>query len=132
MADVVLECEQCKGKRFKKNILEIKYQNHSIDDLLRLSVDEPLHFSKSTTKSDWSPNSTLQAVGLGYVALGQSSATLSGGEAQRIKLASFISKGSQERYSSFLTNPLQAFTFTISTSSLQPFKCSFLKDTPYW
>ena len=94
MADVVLECEQCKGKRFKKNILEIKYQNHSIDDLLRLSVDEAIAlFEKHNEKRLVTRLHPLQAVGLGYVALGQSSATLSGGEAQRIKLASFISKG---------------------------------------
>ena len=94
MADVVLECEQCKGKRFKKNILEIKYQNHSIDDLLRLSVDEAIAlFEKHNEKRLVTKLHPLQAVGLGYVALGQSSATLSGGEAQRIKLASFISKG---------------------------------------
>lgn len=94
MADVVLECEQCKGKRFKKNILEIKYQNHSIDDLLRLSVDEAIAlFEKHNEKRLVTKLNPLQAVGLGYVALGQSSATLSGGEAQRIKLASFISKG---------------------------------------
>lgn len=94
MADVVLECEQCKGKRFKKNILEIKYQNHSIDDLLRLSVDEAIVlFEKHNEKRLVTRLHPLQAVGLGYVALGQSSATLSGGEAQRIKLASFISKG---------------------------------------
>lgn len=94
MADVVLECEQCKGKRFKKNILEIKYQNHSIDDLLRLSVDEAIAlFEKHNEKRLVTKLHPLQAVGLGYIALGQSSATLSGGEAQRIKLASFISKG---------------------------------------
>lgn len=94
MADVVLECEQCKGKRFKKNILEIKYQNHSIDDLLRLSVDEAIAlFEKHNEKRLVTKLHPLQAVGLGYVALGQSSATLSGGEAQRIKLASFISNG---------------------------------------
>lgn len=94
MADVHLECEQCKGKRFKKEVLEINVFNKNIDDILKLTVDEAIDFFKSIDeKRIISKLQPLQDVGLGYVQLGQSSATLSGGEAQRIKLASFLVKG---------------------------------------
>ena len=95
MADVVLECEICKGKRFKEEIREIKYNGYSIDQILSLTVDDALKLFESKNETRLvSKLKPLNEVGLGYVALGQSSNTLSGGEAQRIKLASFISKGS--------------------------------------
>ncbi|MGA0316611.1 MAG: excinuclease ABC subunit UvrA [Flavobacteriaceae bacterium] len=94
MADVVLECEHCKGKRFKKEIQEVKYHNTSIDQLLEMTVDDVIAFFEKYQETKLIKKlKTLQDVGLGYVTLGQSSATLSGGEAQRIKLASYLSQG---------------------------------------
>ena len=94
MADVVLECEHCDGKRFKKEVLEVKYNGVSIDQLLEMTVDDAItFFEKFNAHKITQKLQPLKEVGLGYVTLGQSSATLSGGEAQRIKLASFISQG---------------------------------------
>jgi excinuclease ABC subunit A len=97
MADVHLSCESCKGKRFKNETLEIYYRDKNIADILELSVDEAIEFFKSgkgkTEEKIVSKLETLQKVGLGYVKLGQSASTLSGGEAQRIKLAFFLTKG---------------------------------------
>ena len=94
MADVILECEHCKGKRFKKEIQEVKFNDVSIDQLLDMTVDSAISFfERHRVKKIIQKLQPLQDVGLGYVTLGQSSATLSGGEAQRIKLASFISQG---------------------------------------
>ena len=96
MADVELECEACNGKRFKDEVLDIKYNGISIDQLLNLTVDDAISlFRKYNQNRIVSKLIPLQSVGLGYVSLGQSSNTLSGGEAQRIKLASFIGKGEQ-------------------------------------
>ena len=96
MADVELECDICKGKRFKDEITAIKYNGVSIDMLLNMTVDDSIQFFRKYNQSKIvSKLLPLQSVGLGYVALGQSSNTLSGGEAQRIKLASFIGKGDQ-------------------------------------
>ena len=93
MADIYLTCESCHGKRFKSEILEVKYNHKDISDVLELSVDDAILFfhDKKGVISKLKP---LQDVGLGYVGLGQSSNTLSGGEAQRVKLASFLGKGS--------------------------------------
>ena len=94
MADVILTCENCQGKRFKKEILEVKFQNTNIDDLLNMTVDDAIAFFEAQVQQKIiNKLKPLQAVGLGYVTLGQSSATLSGGEAQRIKLASFLGQG---------------------------------------
>ena len=92
MADLHLTCESCKGKRFKNEILEVLYQNKNISEILDMSIDEALSFFKGKTQivSRLEP---LQEVGLGYIGMGQSSNTLSGGEAQRVKLASFLGKG---------------------------------------
>jgi len=94
MADVHLECDTCKGKRFKKEVLEVKFHDKNINDVLTLTVDDAIRFfnlhDERKIKNKLQP---LQDVGLGYVQLGQSSSTLSGGEAQRIKLASFLVKG---------------------------------------
>jgi excinuclease ABC subunit A len=96
MADVVLTCEDCKGKRFKEEILEVRFQEKSIYDLLQLTIDQAIEFFELHGQSKLAHKlQPLKDVGLGYVTLGQSSSTLSGGEAQRIKLASFLSKGSQ-------------------------------------
>jgi len=97
MADVVLECEYCNGKRFKKELLEVKFNEINIDDLLRMTVDDAIAFFNLHNENKITQKlRPLQEVGLGYVTLGQSSATLSGGEAQRIKLASFISQGTSK------------------------------------
>ena len=103
MADVHLECETCKGKRFKKEVLEVTFNNINIDDVLNMTIDDAIHFfetgeqTKIVTKLK-----PLQDVGLGYVTLGQSSSTLSGGEAQRIKLASFLIKGATKDKALFI------------------------------
>ena len=96
MADVELDCEICKGKRFKNEITAIKYNGVSIDMLLNMTVDDAINFFRKYNQIKIvNKLIPLQSVGLGYVSLGQSSNTLSGGEAQRIKLASFIGKGDQ-------------------------------------
>ena len=103
MADVKLKCESCQGKRFKDSILEIKFNGKNIDDLLNMTIDQALTFFEThqceKIKKKLQP---LQDVGLGYVTLGQSSSTLSGGEAQRIKLASFLGKGNQSEMGLFI------------------------------
>ena len=94
MADVHLECDVCKGKRFKKEVLEATFDGKSIHDILTMTIDDALSFfTKNEQQKIVSKLQPLQDVGLGYVQLGQSSSTLSGGEAQRIKLASFLVKG---------------------------------------
>ncbi len=97
LADVHLTCEVCGGKRFKEEVLEVQYKNKSIFDILEMSVDESIEFFSSTSPDGGGRVGTalqpLQDVGLGYIKLGQSSDTLSGGEAQRVKLASFLGKG---------------------------------------
>jgi excinuclease ABC subunit A len=92
MADIHLTCESCKGKRFKNEILEVKYKDKDISEVLDMTIDEALEFFKGKTQiiNRLQP---LQEVGLGYIGMGQSSNTLSGGEAQRVKLASFLGKG---------------------------------------
>ena len=92
LADVHLTCEDCGGKRFKETVLEVQYKGKNIFEVLEMSVDEALEFF-SEEKNIVLAISPLQEVGLGYVKLGQSSSTLSGGEAQRVKLASFLGKG---------------------------------------
>ena len=103
MADVHLECETCKGKRFKKEVLEVTYAGKNIDDILNLTIDDAVDFFKANEQTKIKTKlQPLQDVGLGYVALGQSSSTLSGGEAQRIKLASFLGKGNNKDKTLFI------------------------------
>jgi len=103
MADVHLECETCGGKRFKKEILEVTFDDKNINDILTLTVDEAIDFFKeSGIGKIVNKLQPLQDVGLGYVQLGQSSSTLSGGEAQRIKLASFLVKGTSKDKALFI------------------------------
>ena len=97
MADVVLQCEHCKGKRFKKEVLEVEFRGLSLDRLLEMSVDDAIAFFEIENQTKMVQKlKPLQEVGLGYVALGQPSSSLSGGEAQRIKLASFIGRGNTQ------------------------------------
>ncbi len=94
MADVHLECDQCRGKRFKKEILEVQFHGASINDVLEMTVDDAISFFRAHKAEKIALRlKPLQDVGLGYVTLGQPSSTLSGGEAQRIKLATFLGKG---------------------------------------
>ena len=103
MADVHLECDTCKGKRFKKEVLEVLFDNASIDDVLNMTIDDAIaFFEKNGQNKITNKLKPLQEVGLGYVTLGQSSSTLSGGEAQRIKLASFLVKGNTKDKALFI------------------------------
>ena len=97
MADLVLECEACHGKRFKHDILDVKYEGKNIDDVLNMTISEAIDFfgthGQKTIVNRLKP---LEDVGLGYIKLGQNSSTLSGGENQRVKLAYFIGQEKQE------------------------------------
>ncbi|MCW5516643.1 excinuclease ABC subunit UvrA [Muriicola sp. Z0-33] len=103
MADVHLECDTCSGKRFKKEVLEVKFEGASIDDVLNMTIDDAVaFFTEHKQTKIVNKLQPLQDVGLGYVTLGQSSSTLSGGEAQRIKLASFLVKGKSKDQALFI------------------------------
>ncbi|MEO5790384.1 excinuclease ABC subunit UvrA [Gelidibacter sp.] len=103
MADVHLTCEACNGKRFKKEVLEVTFEDKNIDDVLSMTIDDAIAFFEKHDQSKiQSKLQPLQDVGLGYVTLGQSSSTLSGGEAQRIKLATFLGKGSRRDNALFI------------------------------
>ncbi|MBB4803192.1 excinuclease ABC subunit A [Flavobacterium nitrogenifigens] len=103
MADVSLPCETCGGKRFKKEILEVTFDNKNINDILTMTIDDSIAFFEKNKQSKITQKlQPLQDVGLGYVQLGQSSSTLSGGEAQRIKLASFLVKGATKEKALFV------------------------------
>lgn len=101
MADVVLVCEKCGGKRFKDNILTVKYRGKSISDILDMTIDSAIEFFGQDRSNKYNSKiiaklKVLSDVGLGYIRLGQSSSTLSGGESQRVKLASFLLKDKSE------------------------------------
>ncbi|MEN9347730.1 MAG: excinuclease subunit UvrA [Bacteroidota bacterium] len=107
MADIKLVCDTCKGKRFKDEVLEVEYRGKNISDVLDMTVDDAVTFFGADEKN--APNKNLlqklqplQQVGLGYIGLGQSSSSLSGGEAQRIKLASFLTKGQSDTHTVFI------------------------------
>ena len=97
MADLVLECESCHGKRFKKDILDVRYEGKNIDDILNMTISEAIEFFKTHgQKTIVNRLRPLEDVGLGYIKMGQSSSTLSGGENQRVKLAYFIGQEKQD------------------------------------
>ena len=100
MADLVLECEHCHGKRFKQDVLEVQYKGQNIFDILEMTVNQAIEFFTENTghteKKIVKRMKPLQDVGVGYVKLGQSSSTLSGGESQRVKLASFLANEKPE------------------------------------
>ena len=101
MADVEMVCEECGGKRFKQEVLEVRYRGRNIDDILGMSVDEAVDFFSGGEETEAGnivrKLQPLQEVGLGYIKLGQSSSTLSGGESQRVKLAYFLSMSRKEK-----------------------------------
>ena len=101
MADIYLPCETCGGRRFKQQVLDITYQDKNVADILDLTIEEAVEFFKNEPKILHKLNPLLD-VGLGYVHLGQSSNTLSGGEAQRIKLASFLIRGNNANKTMFI------------------------------
>ena len=106
MADVVMPCEACNSKRYKEEALEIKYRDKSIADILEMTIEQAEEFF-SQDRNRYAERicqklQALEKVGLGYLQLGQSSTTLSGGEAQRIKLAFFLSKGITEKKTLFI------------------------------
>ncbi|MBQ7194217.1 MAG: excinuclease ABC subunit UvrA [Bacteroidales bacterium] len=104
MADVTMVCEECGGKRFKSEVLEVRYRGRNVDDILSMSVDEAVDFfgqaPEAAAASIVRKLRTLQDVGLGYIRLGQSSSTLSGGESQRVKLAYFLAMSEESGLSS--------------------------------
>ncbi|HNW53554.1 MAG TPA: excinuclease ABC subunit A, partial [Bacteroidales bacterium] len=108
MADLHLTCDSCKGKRYKEEVLDVKYHDKTISDILDLTIEQSIEFFSSTGEKN--ANATrvaaklqpLADVGLGYLKLGQSSDTFSGGEAQRIKLASFLTKGTNDAPTLFI------------------------------
>ncbi|MBS7787051.1 excinuclease ABC subunit UvrA [Flavobacterium sp. CYK-55] len=103
MADVQLPCDTCGGKRFKKEILEVNFEGKNIDDILSMTIDDAVDFFETHKQTKIVQKlQPLRDVGLGYVQLGQSSSTLSGGEAQRIKLASFLVKGNTKEKALFI------------------------------
>ena len=104
LADIELTCDDCKGKRFKKEVLEIRFHERNIDDILRMTVDEAINFFKIFPQSSKIAKKlqVLDDVGLGYIRLGQSATTLSGGEAQRVKLAAHLSSKEEEKHTLFI------------------------------
>lgn len=91
MADLVLECESCHGKRFKNDVLEVRFEGQNINDILNMTVNQAIEFFETHKQTKISKRlKPLQDVGLGYIKLGQSSSTLSGGENQRVKLAYYL------------------------------------------
>ncbi|RRO26144.1 excinuclease ABC subunit UvrA [Flavobacteriaceae bacterium 14752] len=103
MADVHILCDACQGKRFKPEVIDVKFEDKNIDDILNMSIDEAMQFfEKNNENKIVRKLQPLQDVGLGYVALGQSSSTLSGGEAQRIKLATFLGKSHNTQNTLFI------------------------------
>ena len=117
MADVTMVCDSCGGKRFKPEILEVRYKGKNVDDILNLSVDEAIEFfgaqKEEAARTIAAKLQPLVEVGLGYIKLGQSSSTLSGGESQRIKLAYFLSlaEGSRERILFLFDEPTTGLHF---------------------
>jgi excinuclease ABC subunit A len=121
LADVELVCEECKGMRFKQALLDVRYKGRSIHDVLNMTVREALLFFASTNRIA-SRLRVLDDVGLGYLRLGQSATTLSGGEAQRVKLASYLSKRSSERTLYIFDEPTTGLHFDDINRLLTAFK----------
>ncbi len=110
MADIELTCEECKGKRYRKDVLQVKYRGKNIHDVLEMSVSEAIEFFVDENRIT-NRLQTLGDVGLGYLKLGQSATTLSGGEAQRVKLAKFLSKSAGDHTLYFFDEPTTGLHF---------------------
>jgi len=110
MADIELTCEECGGKRYRKDVLQVKYRGKNIHDVLEMSVSEALEFFVDE-KSITNRLQPMEDVGLGYIKLGQSATTLSGGEAQRVKLAKFLSKTPGDHTLYFFDEPTTGLHF---------------------
>ncbi len=122
MADLTLTCEACHGKRFKKEILDVKFHDKNIDDVLKMTVDEAIDFfSQYNEKNVVSRLLPLQQVGLGYIQLGQNSSTLSGGENQRVKLAYFIGQEKQDPTLFMFDEPTTGLHFNDISKLLKAF-----------
>ncbi|HZG53136.1 MAG TPA: excinuclease ABC subunit UvrA [Pyrinomonadaceae bacterium] len=121
LADVELQCEECKGTRFKSNVLDVRYRGKGINDVLNLTVREALTFFRDVNKIA-NKLRVLDEVGLGYLRLGQSATTLSGGEAQRIKLASFLSKRTGARTLYIFDEPTTGLHFDDINKLLAAFR----------
>ena len=120
MADIELICEECNGARFRKDILQVQYRGKSIEDVLNMPISEAIDFfvDESTIVNKLEP---LEKVGLGYLTLGQSATTLSGGEAQRVKLARFLTKTSHEHTVYFFDEPTTGLHFDDVAKLLKAF-----------
>ena len=121
LADVELTCEECKGMRFKQSLLDVKYKGRSIHDVLNMTVREALGFFAGVNRIA-SRMRVLDDVGLGYLRLGQSATTLSGGEAQRVKLASYLSKRTSERTLYIFDEPTTGLHFDDINKLLAAFR----------
>jgi excinuclease ABC subunit A len=121
LADVELTCEDCRGTRFKSEILEVKYKGRNIHDVLQMTIREAIFFFKDVAKLV-SKLKTLEAVGLGYLRLGQSATTLSGGEAQRIKLAAHLAQKTQSKTLFIFDEPTTGLHFDDINKLLAAFR----------
>ena len=121
LADVFVPCEHCDGKRFKPTVLEVLYRGRSIDEVLKMTVREALHFF-STSQKVVRRLQVLDEIGLGYLCLGQPATTLSGGEAQRIKIASHLASHSSERTLYILDEPTTGLHFDDIAKLLTAFR----------
>ncbi|HEX8459193.1 MAG TPA: excinuclease ABC subunit UvrA [Pyrinomonadaceae bacterium] len=121
LADVELQCEECKGTRFKSNVLEVRYRGKNVNDVLNMTVREALVFFRDVNKIA-NKLRVLDEVGLGYLRLGQSATTLSGGEAQRIKLAAFLSKRTGARTLYIFDEPTTGLHFDDINKLLAAFR----------
>src|SRR5580704_5297363 len=119
LADVELICEECRGQRFKSSVLEVRYHGKNIHDVLQMTVREALAFFVNVPKVV-SKLRILNEIGLGYLRLGQSATTLSGGEAQRLKLAAHLSRSENRGILYILTSPPLVFISTTSPNSSPP------------
>jgi excinuclease ABC subunit A len=121
LADVELVCEECKGKRFKSSILDVKYRGKNIHEVLNLTVREAMAFFSQAPRIA-SKLKVLDDVGLGYLRLGQSATTLSGGEAQRVKLASYLSKKAGDKSLYIFDEPTTGLHFDDINKLLASFR----------
>ena len=121
LADIELPCENCGGKRYRKDVLNVKYRGHNIHQVLQMSISEALEFFVDEP-SITSKLQTMEDVGLGYLKLGQSANTLSGGEAQRVKLAKFLAKDSAGHTLYFFDEPTTGLHFEDISKLLESFK----------